>query len=158
MPHLSTKTYGHNIGLACVFRQPNADHSHCHLLHGYSLQFTFTYGCDELDNKNREVDFCGLKPLKAWLEDKFDHKLALDVNDPHMDKFKELEELEINLDNLSNKEMHQSLQVIISRGWANISSMFGKQKKRKLTKEEVQEHFNAMLNVVPMTRPKRKND
>ena len=36
MPYLSTKTYGHNIGLACVFRQPNADHSHCHLLHGYS--------------------------------------------------------------------------------------------------------------------------
>ena len=71
---------------------------------------------------------------------------------------KELEELEINLDNLSNKEMHQALQVIISRGWANISSMFGKHKKRKLTKEEVQEHFNAMLNVVPMTRPKRKND
>ena len=37
MTYYSTKTYGHNIGLACVFRQPNADHSHCHLLHGYSL-------------------------------------------------------------------------------------------------------------------------
>jgi 6-pyruvoyltetrahydropterin/6-carboxytetrahydropterin synthase len=95
MRHLSTKTYGHNIGLACVFRQPNADHSHCHLLHGYSLQFRFTFGCDELDNKNWAVDFGGLKPLKAWLEDKFDHKLALDKNDPHMDKFKELEELDL---------------------------------------------------------------
>tara|TARA_Y100001938_G_C8053136_1_gene412976 strand:- start:50 stop:499 length:450 start_codon:yes stop_codon:yes gene_type:complete len=95
MPHLSTKTYGHNIGLACVFRQPNADHSHCHLLHGYSLQFRFTFGCNELDNKNWAVDFGGLKPLKAWLEDKFDHKLALDINDPHMDKFKELEELDL---------------------------------------------------------------
>ena len=95
MRHLSTKTYGHNIGLACVFRQPNADHSHCHLLHGYSLQFRFTFGCDELDNKNWAVDFGGLKPLKAWLEDKFDHKLALDQNDPHMDKFKELQELDL---------------------------------------------------------------
>ena len=95
MRHLSTKTYGHNIGLACVFRQPNADHSHCHLLHGYSLQFRFTFGCDELDNKNWAVDFGGLKPLKAWLEDKFDHKLALDKNDPHMDKFKELEALDL---------------------------------------------------------------
>ena len=95
MRHLSTKTYGHNIGLACVFRQPNADHSHCHLLHGYSLQFKFTFGCDRLDNKNWAVDFGGLKPLKAWLEDKFDHKLALDKNDPHMDKFKELEELDL---------------------------------------------------------------
>ena len=76
MTYYSTKTYGHNIGLACVFRQPNADHSHCHLLHGYSLAFRFTFGCKDLDNKNWAVDFGGLKPLKAWLEDKFDHKSA----------------------------------------------------------------------------------
>ena len=95
MPYLSTKTYGHNIGLACVFRQPKADHSHCHLLHGYSLQFKFTFGCKDLDNKNWAVDFGGLKPLKAWLEDHFDHKLALDMNDPHLEKFKELEKLDL---------------------------------------------------------------
>ena len=89
--HLSTKHYGHNIGLSAVFRQPNADHSHCHLLHGYSLAFTFTFGCDELDNKNWAVDFGGLKPLKAWLEDSFDHKVAVDANDPHMDTLKDLE-------------------------------------------------------------------
>ena len=95
MPHLSTKTYGHNIGLACVFRQPNADHSHCHLLHGYSLAFKFTFGCDNLDNKNWAVDFGGLKPLKKWLEDHFDHKTALDINDPHLEKFRELEKLDL---------------------------------------------------------------
>ena len=93
--HYSTKHYGHNIGLSAVFRQPNADHSHCHLLHGYSLAFTFTFGCDKLDNKNWAVDFGGLKPLKAWLEDSFDHKLCLDVNDPHVDKFKELQDLDL---------------------------------------------------------------
>ena len=93
--HFSTKHYGHNIGLSAVFRQPNADHSHCHLLHGYSLAFTFTFGCDKLDNKNWAVDFGGLKPLKAWLEDQFDHKLCLDVNDPHVDKFKELQDLDL---------------------------------------------------------------
>lgn len=95
MPHLSTKTYGHNIGLACVFRQPNADHSHCHLLHGYSLAFKFTFGCKELDNKNWAVDFGGLKPLKAWLEDHFDHKLALDKADPFLETFKHLETLDL---------------------------------------------------------------
>ena len=91
--HYSTKHYGHNIGLSAVFRQPNADHSHCHLLHGYSLAFTFTFGCEKLDDKNWAVDFGGLKPLKAWLEDNFDHKLALDMTDPHLEKFKELEAL-----------------------------------------------------------------
>jgi len=95
MTYYSTKTYGHNIGLSAVFRQPNADHSHCHLLHGYSLAFKFTFGCRDLDNKNWAVDFGGLKPLKKWLEDQFDHKLCLDINDPHLEKFKELEKLNL---------------------------------------------------------------
>ena len=95
MIHLSTKTYGHNIGLSCAFRQPNATHSHCRFIHGYSLQFKFTFGCDKLDDKNWAVDFGGLKPLKAWLQDSFDHKLALDKNDPHIEKFRELEKLDL---------------------------------------------------------------
>ena len=91
MAYYSTKTYGHQIGLSAVFRQPNADHSHCHLLHGYSLAFKFTFGCKELDNKNWAVDFGGLKPLKAWLEDSFDHKTVIDREDPFLYKFSELE-------------------------------------------------------------------
>ena len=93
--YYSTKTYGHNIGLSAVFRQPNADHSHCHLLHGYSLQFKFTFGCNELDNKNWAVDFGGLKPLKKWLEDHFDHKLVVDKADPHMDTFLKLNDMDL---------------------------------------------------------------
>jgi 6-pyruvoyltetrahydropterin/6-carboxytetrahydropterin synthase len=89
--HYSTKHYGHNIGLSAVFRQPNADHSHCHLLHGYSLAFTFTFACKELDNKNWVVDFGGLKQLKAWLEDSFDHKLVVDKKDPALSTMIELE-------------------------------------------------------------------
>jgi len=90
--YFSTKHYGHNIGLSAVFRQPNADHSHCHLLHGYSLAFTFTFGCNELDDKNWAVDFGGLKPLKAWLEDHFDHKLAVDKDDPELATLQMLEQ------------------------------------------------------------------
>lgn len=89
--YLSTKTYGHNIGLSAVFRQPHADHSHCRFLHGYSLAFKFTFGCDELDHRNWAVDFGGLKPLKAWLEDNFDHKVVVDKDDPMLYKLKELE-------------------------------------------------------------------
>ena len=84
--YFSTKTYGHNIGLSACFRQPNA-HSHCKFLHGYSLQFKFTFGCNELDERNWVVDFGGLKPLKAWLEKTFDHKVVLDKEDPNMEAF-----------------------------------------------------------------------
>lgn len=88
--YYSTKTYGHNIGLSACFRQPNA-HSHCKFLHGYSLQFKFTFSCDELDERNWVVDFGGLKPLKAWLENTFDHKVVLDKTDPHMEEFVNLQ-------------------------------------------------------------------
>ena len=91
MPYYSTKTYGHNIGLSAVFRQPHADHSHCKFLHGYSLQFKFVFGCSDLDNKNWAVDFGGLKPLKAWLEDNFDHKTCVDKDDPLKSRLIDLE-------------------------------------------------------------------
>ena len=86
----STKTYGHNIGLSACFRQPKA-HSHCKYLHGYALQFKFTFGCKHLDERNWVVDFGGLKPLKAWLEDTFDHKVVLDINDPELHHFESLQ-------------------------------------------------------------------
>lgn len=88
--YYSTKTYGHNIGLSAVFRQPLA-HSHCKFLHGYSLQFKFVFGCEELDERNWVVDFGGLKPLKRWLEDSFDHKVVVDMEDPMLYKLTELE-------------------------------------------------------------------
>ena len=91
MKYQSTKTYGHNIGLSACFRQPNA-HSHCKFLHGYSLQFKFTFQARELDERNWVVDFGGLKPLKAWLEETFDHKVVLDTKDPYMDTFKDLQQ------------------------------------------------------------------
>ena len=81
MKYYSTKTYGHERGLSCAFRQPNATHSHCSLLHGYALSFTFTFGCNELDDKNWVVDFGSLEWLKEWLEDNFDHKIAVDKDD-----------------------------------------------------------------------------
>ena len=92
MTFYSTKKYGHSIGLSAVFRQPNATHSHCHLLHGYSLAFKFVFGSTSLDERNWAVDFGGLKPLKAWLEESFDHKVVVDQSDPELKTLKELED------------------------------------------------------------------
>lgn len=90
MAYFSTKRYGHNIGLSACFRQPKA-HSHCKFLHGYSLAFKFTFGCNELDERNWVVDFGGLKTLKTMLEDTFDHKVVLDKEDPHLMDFRVLQ-------------------------------------------------------------------
>lgn len=50
MAYLSTKTYGHEVGLSATFRQWRAK-SHCRLLHGYSLSFRFEFEANTLDDK-----------------------------------------------------------------------------------------------------------
>ena len=84
----STKTYGHEIGLSCAFRQHRAP-SHCHFVHGYALAFKFVFESTELDYRNWVVDFGGLKPLKNLLEKYFDHKVILAEDDPELEYFKE---------------------------------------------------------------------
>lgn len=87
--HQSTKTFGHEIGLSCAFRQWKAD-SHCRFIHGYALAFKFVFEAEELDARNWVVDFGGLKGLKKILEDNFDHKLIVAEDDPYKDEICEL--------------------------------------------------------------------
>lgn len=87
---LSTKTYGNDRGLSCCFRQWRAEHSHCKLLHGYSLGFKFVFECTELDERNWVMDFGGMKEMKKWLEDKFDHTLVVAEDDPQRGALEEL--------------------------------------------------------------------
>jgi len=91
MPRFTcTKTYGHDIGLSCVFRQPKAT-SHCRHLHGYALAFEFTFACDQLDDRNWVVDFGGLKELRRWLERTFDHTVIIAEDDPKREILANLE-------------------------------------------------------------------
>lgn len=86
----STKTYGHNEGLSCCFRQWRATHSHCRLLHGYALSFRFVFAATELDERNWCFDFGGLKPIRSWLHDMFDHTTLVAEDDPNLDDFRHL--------------------------------------------------------------------
>ena len=91
MKYQSTKTFGNDRGLSCAFRQPKATHSHCSLIHGYSLGFKFVFEADTLDDKNWVYDFGNTKWIKAFLEENFDHTIAVDSKDPKLDDFKILE-------------------------------------------------------------------
>jgi len=78
----STKTYGNDRGLSCCFRQWRATHSHCSLLHGYSIGIKLVFECDTLDEKNWCMDFGGMKEFKAWADYMFDHTLVIAEDDP----------------------------------------------------------------------------
>ena len=86
----STKTYGNDRGLSCAFRQWRSRHSHCSLLHGYSIGVRCVFECDSLDERNWVMDFGGLKEFKQWLEYMFDHTVLVAEDDPHLDKFQAL--------------------------------------------------------------------
>ena len=88
----STKTYGYNEGLSCCFRQWQATHSHCRLVHGYALSFRFVFAAEALDGCNWCFDFGGLKPIRSWLHEMFDHTMLVAEDDPNLGEFRRLEE------------------------------------------------------------------
>ena len=84
------KTFGHNEGLSCCFRQWRAD-SHCNLLHGYALSVSFILSSNELDHKNWVYDFGSFKKIKEFLHFWFDHTTVVAKDDPEIEIFKELD-------------------------------------------------------------------
>mgnify|MGYP003154753220 FL=1 len=91
MSFISTKTYNHNIGLSCAFRQWKADHSHCKYIHGYAISVRFNFK-GELDDKNWVYDYGGLKEVKEFLQKTFDHKTIVAEDDPMINEFYSLQE------------------------------------------------------------------
>lgn len=83
----STKTYGNDRGLSCCFRQWRSTHSHCSLLHGYSIGIKLIFECDSLDERNWVMDFGGLKEFKQWAEYMFDHTTLIAEDDPELPLF-----------------------------------------------------------------------
>ena len=91
----SGKVYAHSVGLSCCFRQWRAQHTHCSKLHGYALKVELTFRVNsssgELDEYNWVQNFGGLKIVKAYLEDTFDHKTLVAMDDPQRELFYQME-------------------------------------------------------------------
>jgi 6-pyruvoyltetrahydropterin/6-carboxytetrahydropterin synthase len=73
-----TKKY---TGFPAAHRQHNHD-GHCALIHGHDWAFEFTFAAAQLDDCGFVVDFGKLKGLKDWLNQRFDHTLLLNQDDP----------------------------------------------------------------------------
>lgn len=88
----STKVFD---GFSIALRQHKAQHSHCCLLHGYSIYFHVTFEAKEFDELNWVQDFGAFKHngLKEWLNEMFDHTLLLEKDDPHLDIYQQLEQM-----------------------------------------------------------------
>lgn len=103
--YYSTKTYGNDRGLSCCFRQWRSTHSHCSLLHGYSIGIRLVFESDMLDERNWVMDFGGLEKFKEWAEYMFDHTLLIAEDDPHLEFFRELNAIGGGYNNLGIADM-----------------------------------------------------
>lgn len=115
MKYKMEKTYGNDRGFSCCFRQWRATHSHCSLLHGYSLGFKFVIGADKLDSRNWVFDFGNFKDIKEMLTAYFDHTFVIAKDDPNKSEFLELGNIR-KPDTMTNFTSIDSKEVLYRRG------------------------------------------
>ena len=106
---ISTKRFK---GFPCTHRQWKAE-SHCRFIHGYSREFYFKFAASSLTEEGWVVDFGGLKDVKSWLDDMFDHTFLASEDDPYMKEFERMDkEGIIQLRVLPNAGMEGTAQYV----------------------------------------------
>ena len=69
------------------------DEGHCSYIHGYGRHVRLTFEASTLDKCGWVMDFGDLKDVKNWIEDEWDHRVLIAVDDPLIPQLKELEEV-----------------------------------------------------------------
>jgi 6-pyruvoyltetrahydropterin/6-carboxytetrahydropterin synthase len=112
--HTCSKSYG---GFPCCHRQWRHP-GHCRFVHGYSRSFTFWFAAHHLDVHGFVVDFSSLQPLRARLEQQFDHTFLVNHDDPLLAQWQTLHEQgALDLRVMANVGMEASAE--LAWGWAN---------------------------------------
>lgn len=140
MRYQSTKTFGHDLGISCAFRQWRATHSHCSKIHGYALSVTMVFEADTLDARNWVMDFGGFKQIKQEIMDTFDHKLVVAADDPMLDEFKHLHKLGVADVVILPKVGCEAFAQFISQAMVEPMIKKGFSDRVKLVSVEVREH------------------
>ena len=65
---------------------------HCSWVHGYGRNVQITFACNQLDERGWVMDFGGLKEVKKFLEDEWDHRTLISEHDPLLPDLLELQE------------------------------------------------------------------
>lgn len=140
MRYQSTKTFGHDLGISCAFRQWRATHSHCSKIHGYALSVTMVFEANTLDDRNWVMDFGGFKQIKQEIMDTFDHKLVVAADDPMLPEFKRLHKLGVADVVILPKVGCEAFAQFISQAMVEPMIKKGFSDRVKLVSVEVREH------------------
>lgn len=133
--YTSTKRF---TGYPCTHRQWKAD-SHCRFVHGYSREFYFEFACEELSPEFWVMDFGGLKEVRKWLEEMFDHTFLIAEDDPYLEQFRQMDaDGVIQLRVMPNPGMEGTAKYVFDK----VNQMVKEQTKGRVwvTKVEVREN------------------
>lgn len=139
MRYRVTKTFGHEAGLSCCFRQWRSE-GHCRFLHGYALAVRLEFEANELDDHGWVLDFGGLKSFRGWLESMFDHKTLVAEDDPEIDAFRALNRaglIDMVVVQATGCEAFASLILAAARRWLDHN---GYGQRVEIMTVEVSEH------------------
>lgn len=141
---VSTKRFK---GFPCTHRQWKAQ-SHCRFVHGYSREFYFEFESNELTQEMWVMDFGGLKDVKSWLEEMFDHTFLAAEDDPFLETFRELDKNGvIQLRILPNAGMEGTAEFVYKK----VNEMVKKSTSDRVwvTKVEVRENEKNSAMYIP---------
>jgi 6-pyruvoyltetrahydropterin/6-carboxytetrahydropterin synthase len=140
----STKRFS---GFPCTHRQWRAE-SHCRFVHGYSREFYFEFAAKELTKEGWVVDFGGLKGVKKFLEDMFDHTFLIAQDDPHLEEFKKLDDAGvIQLRVMPNPGMEGTALFVYEEASRILKKLYGD--RAWITLVEVSENEKNTAQYIP---------
>lgn len=132
--YISTKIFD-NFSVA--LRQWKAQHSHCSLCHGYHIKFKVWFASIEedidkqLDEMNWVADFGGFKEqpigngLRDWMNHMFDHTFLIEKDDPQLETFQYLQELQLCHLRVLDKIGAESLSRLVFERFNDVLSKTG---------------------------------
>jgi 6-pyruvoyltetrahydropterin/6-carboxytetrahydropterin synthase len=133
------KKWGTELGLSCTYRQHRAD-SHCQFLHGYALSVSIEFSASELDKNGWVIDFGGLKHLRAFLVERFDHKTLVAEDDPQLAWFDEADArglIQLAVVKRTGLEAFAAMIGTEAMGWLSMARL---DTRVRVEAVEVQEH------------------
>lgn len=134
-------------GYPCTHRQWKAK-SHCRFVHGYSRSFYFEFESKELTEEMWVMDFGGLKEVKNWLAEYFDHTFLASEDDPYLETFQKLDkDGVIQLRILPNAGMEGTAHFV----YKNVSKIIDQKTQGRvwITKVEVHENEKNSACYIP---------
>lgn len=81
------------FGLITTGHRQWRDKGHCSYVHGYGRYVRLTFEATELDERGWVMDFGDLRGVKNWIEDEWDHRTLIAIDDPVIPELKALEKV-----------------------------------------------------------------